>query len=118
MHREIRYSFCKISGFFNSPAIVTPDSPPLYSCNVMVANPLSVPPGSSNLVEKMAGQKALEDIRRVATEVLADLLEGVLLKRGPKDGRKNAGKRGKRGLTLEEQDRAERQRKKLRGKKE
>ena len=60
----------------------------------------------------------MEDIRRVASEVLADLLEGVLLQRGLKDGRKAAGRRGKRELTLEEQDRAERQRKKLRAKKE
>ena len=60
----------------------------------------------------------MEDFRRVATEVLADLLEDVLLKGGSKDGEKTTRRKGKRGPTPEEQDRAERQRKKLRARRE
>ena len=69
-------------------------------------------------MEKMASLEALEDTRRVASEVLADLLEGILLQRGLENGRKVARRRGKRELTLEEQARAEGQRKKLRARRE
>ena len=53
----------------------------------------------------------MDDFRRVAAEVLADLLEEVLLRGNPK---KAARRRGKREPTLEALDKAEQQRKKLR----
>ena len=58
--------------------------------------------------------EVLENTQRVAREVLADLLEGILLRRGLENGRNVTGRRRKKELTLEEQTRAEGQRKKLR----
>ena len=62
----------------------------------------------------VASLEVLENTRRVAREVLSDLLEGILLRRGLENGRNTTGRRRKKELTLEERTRAEGQRKKLR----
>ena len=81
----------------------------------MAAHPLSTLPDSSSPKKKMPDQEALEDVRCIAAEVLADLLEGVLLKG---DSKKTARRTGKREPTLEELDNSERQRKKLRARRD
>ena len=86
-----------------------PTSPSTYS--VMAAHCLSIPPSGSSSEERTPDQKAVEDIRRMAKEVLADLLEGVLLRGIPK---KSTRGRGKKQPTQEELGRAEEQRGKLR----
>ena len=81
------------------------------TCSVMAAHLLSTPPDSSSPEKRVPDQEAVDDFRRVAAEVLADLLEGVLLRGIPK---KAARRRGKREPTLEELGKAEQQRKTLR----
>ena len=95
--------------FFETHPCYCPTPPSTYS--VMAAHRLSIPPNGSSSEERTPDQKAVEDIRRVAAEVLADLLEGVLLRGISK---KAARRRGKREPTLEALDKAEQQRKKLR----